>query len=79
MYKVDKIKKLFDCDLCHQLLVEPITIPCGNKLMVFISLDYSPLKTLNCPGNSTHGVVSVAFDSTYLLASGSSENKIVIT
>ncbi len=32
MYKVDKIKNVFDCDLCHQLLVEPITIPCGNNV-----------------------------------------------
>ena len=44
--------------------------------MVFISLDYSPLKTLNCSGNSTHGVVSVAFDSTYLLASGSGDKTV---
>ena len=46
-----------------------------NK-MVLISLDYSPLKTLNCSGNSTHGVVSVAFDSTYLLASGSGDKTV---
>jgi hypothetical protein len=32
MYKVDKIKNLFDCDLCHQVLVDPISIPCGNNV-----------------------------------------------
>jgi WD40 repeat protein len=38
------------------------------------------LKTLNCLGNKleTHGVVSVAFDTTYLLASGSSDNTVMI-
>jgi len=36
------------------------------------------LKTLNCPGNNTYGVVSVAFDSTHLLASGSSDNSVKI-
>ena len=48
-----------------------------NK-MVFISLDYFPMKTLNCPGNSTHGVVSVAFASTYLLASGSGDKTVML-
>ncbi len=32
MYKVDKIKNFFDCDLCHELLVDPISIPCGNNV-----------------------------------------------
>ncbi len=32
MYKVDEIKNFFDCDLCHQVLVDPITIPCGNNV-----------------------------------------------
>ncbi len=32
MYKVDEIKNFFDCDLCHQVLVDPITIPCGNSV-----------------------------------------------
>ena len=31
MYKIDKIKHLFDCDLCHELLVDPITLVCGNN------------------------------------------------
>ena len=46
--------------------------------MFFISIDYTLLKTLLCPGNSADGVVSVAFDSTYLLASGSSDNSVKI-
>jgi hypothetical protein len=44
--------------------------------MVDIYIDYDLLKTLNCPGNNIHGVVSVAFDSTHLLASGSSDNTV---
>jgi len=32
MYKVDKIKNFFDCDLCHQVLVDPISFPCGNNV-----------------------------------------------
>ncbi len=47
MYKVDKIKNLFDCDLCHKVLVDPISIPCGNnvckshldKLLINVSKD----------------------------------------
>jgi hypothetical protein len=32
MYKVDKIKNFFDCDLCHKVLVDPISIPCGSNV-----------------------------------------------
>jgi len=32
MYKVEKFKKFFDCDLCHQVLVDPISFPCGNNV-----------------------------------------------
>jgi len=32
MFKIDKIKTLFDCSLCKRLLVEPITIPCGYSI-----------------------------------------------
>jgi hypothetical protein len=32
MFKVDKIKNFFDCDLCHKVLVDPISIPCGNNV-----------------------------------------------
>ena len=31
MFDVDQIKHVFDCDLCHQILVDPISIPCGNN------------------------------------------------
>lgn len=30
MFRVDKIKSLFDCDICHKQLVEPIVLACGN-------------------------------------------------
>lgn len=32
MYKVEKVKSLFDCDLCHETLVDPIALPCGNSV-----------------------------------------------
>ena len=32
MYTVDKFKNLFDCDLCHHVLVDPISFPCGNNV-----------------------------------------------
>jgi len=44
--------------------------------MLFIYIDYALLISRNCPGNQPNGVVTVAFDSTYLLASGSSDNTV---
>jgi len=32
MYKVDEIKNFFDCDSCHQVLVDPISFPCGSNV-----------------------------------------------
>ena len=32
MYKVDKIKNLFDCDLCNEILADPISFVCGNNV-----------------------------------------------
>jgi len=32
MFKIDEIKNFFDCDLCHQVLVDPVSIPCGSNL-----------------------------------------------
>jgi hypothetical protein len=32
MLKIDSMNTLFNCDVCKELLVEPITIPCGNTL-----------------------------------------------
>ena len=30
MYKLDKIKSMFNCKLCSKLLVDPVTISCGQ-------------------------------------------------
>jgi len=46
---------------------------CTDKI-VFIFIDYALLKTLNCGAS----VISVAFDSSYLLASGSNDNTVKI-
>ena len=32
MFQVEKIKRALDCDLCNKVLVDPITIPCGNTI-----------------------------------------------
>lgn len=52
MYKVEKVKSLFDCDLCHKTLVDPITVPCGNsvcKRHIDVSLENEPNRTfLEC-------------------------------
>jgi len=32
MFKIDKVKTLFDCSLCNELLVDPVTIPCGYSI-----------------------------------------------
>jgi len=32
MFKVDQIKNLFDCELCNQLLVDPVALPCGYSV-----------------------------------------------
>ena len=31
-YKIDQVKNLFDCEQCNQLLVDPITLPCGYSV-----------------------------------------------
>lgn len=30
MFKVDEIKSSFDCDLCHELLTDPVVMACGK-------------------------------------------------
>jgi len=32
MYKIDQVKNLFDCEQCNQLLVVPVTLPCGYSV-----------------------------------------------
>lgn len=32
MFKTDKVKNLFDCDICDKLLVDPISMACGNNI-----------------------------------------------
>ena len=30
MYKVNEVKSSLDCDVCYQLLVEPVVMACGE-------------------------------------------------
>lgn len=32
MLKIDRIKTFLNCDQCHELLVDPVTIPCGYSV-----------------------------------------------
>jgi chromosome segregation ATPase len=32
MFKIDQVNNFFDCDVCHKLLVDPITTPCGYSI-----------------------------------------------
>ena len=31
MFKIDQVKKLFDCEQCNQLLFDPVTLSCGKS------------------------------------------------
>lgn len=30
MFKVDRIRRSFDCDVCNQVMIDPIVTPCGK-------------------------------------------------
>lgn len=32
MFRIDKVRTLFNCDQCDELLVDPVTIACGNSV-----------------------------------------------
>ncbi len=32
MFKIDQAKNLFNCEQCNQLLVDPVTLPCGYSV-----------------------------------------------
>ena len=32
MFKIDQVKNLFDCDVCLELLVDPVSISCGSNV-----------------------------------------------
>ena len=32
MFKIDQVKNLFDCEQCNQLLIDPVTLPCGYSV-----------------------------------------------
>ena len=32
MYKINKVKAFFDCDLCKKLLVDPVVMPCDSTI-----------------------------------------------
>lgn len=31
-YRADKVKSVFNCDQCNHILVDPVTLPCGNSV-----------------------------------------------
>ena len=32
MFKIDQITNIFDCDECNSVLVDPVTVSCGNNV-----------------------------------------------
>ncbi len=32
MFKIDQVKNLFDCEQDNQLLLDPVTLPCGYSV-----------------------------------------------
>ena len=32
MFKIDQAKSLFDCCLCNKMIVDPISLVCGNTI-----------------------------------------------
>ena len=32
MFKIDQVTNLFDCELCNQLLVDPVALLCGYSV-----------------------------------------------
>ena len=40
MYKLDQIKNMFNCKICSKLLVDPVTLPCGDSVCKLHLKDY---------------------------------------
>ena len=60
MFKIDQVKYLLDCDHCNNLLVDPVTIVCGNSVckkhldeLVENSSDARKFRCLVCPKQHT--------------------------
>ena len=76
MFKVDKIKNFFDCDSCHQVLVDPITIQCGSnvckghldKLLKNVSKDKSSFQCEIC--KEEHFIPSSGFKVNKMVQNG---------
>ena len=32
MYKIEKLHSIFDCQVCKQILEDPIILPCGETI-----------------------------------------------
>jgi hypothetical protein len=65
MYKLDKIKNLFNCDICNHSLVDPISLPCGNNVChehLKTWFDLNDIESLTCGiCQDKHGVPEKGF------------------
>ena len=48
MYKIDQIKSMFNCKICSDLLLDPITIPCGDTVCNSHLNDHILKQTFEC-------------------------------
>ena len=32
MFKIERMKRLLDCDLCNEVIIDPVTMPCGYSI-----------------------------------------------
>lgn len=61
-YKVDKIKNLFECDVCLELLAEPVTLACGCTVCKSHLKDISEEERFECEScQEEHSVPKAGF------------------
>jgi hypothetical protein len=50
MFQLDKINALFKCELCKNVLVDPIILPCGETICKAHTDEISKGKCITCSG-----------------------------